>query len=384
MHVFAIIAGIIILLSVLLDAFETVVLPRRVRRMFRISTWFYRNTWVPWARLASHIPSQTRRESFFGYFGPLSLIVLLSLWACSLIFGFALLQYGGGGHLSTGNEPITFGLLLYQSGETFFTLGYGDIVPASGFSRALSVGEAFMGFAFLGVVIGYLPTIYSAFSRREIEISLLDARAGSPPSAAELLTRTASSPDQRTLDQLFRDWERWAAEVLESHLSYPVLSFYRSQHSNQSWLGALTVVLDAAALVMAGIDGVNTEQARWTFKMARHAVVDLAQVVRARYDSNAPDRLTAEDLALIRTQLAGKGLRLRTDPEAESKLAQLRMQYEPYAIAMARNLYITLPPWIRRDQIKDNWQAGPWDRTIQAQALGKIGGSRGRIADEHF
>jgi hypothetical protein len=118
--------------------------------------------------------------------------------------------------------------------------------------------------------------------------------------------------------------------------------------------------------------------------MARHAVVDLAQVVRARYDSNAPDRLTAEDLALIRTQLAGKGLRLRTDPEAESKLAQLRMQYEPYAIAMARNLYITLPPWIRRDQIKDNWQAGPWDRTIQAQALGKIGGSRGRIADEHF
>jgi hypothetical protein len=384
MHVFAIITGIVILLSVLLDAFETVVLPRRVRRMFRISTWFYRNTWVPWARLASHIPSQNRRESFFGYFGPLSLIVLLGLWACSLIFGFALLQYGGGEHLSTGNEPITFRLLLYHSGETFFTLGYGDIVPASGFSRALSVGEAFMGFAFLGVVIGYLPTIYSAFSRREIEISLLDARAGSPPSAVELLARAATSPDQRTLDQLFRDWERWAAEVLESHLSYPVLSFYRSQHSNQSWLGALTVVLDATALVIAGIDGVNSEQAKWTFKMARHAVVDLAQVVQARHDPDAPERLSSEDLALIRNQLAEKGLRLRTDAEAESKLAQVRMQYEPYAVAMARNLYITLPPWIRRDQIRDNWQAGPWDRTIQAQALGKIGGARRGIADEHF
>jgi len=384
MHAFAIIVGAIILLSVLLDAFETVVLPRRVRRMFRISIWFYRNTWRPWARLASHIPSQTSRESFLGYFGPLSLIVLLGLWACSLIFGFALLQYGSGAHISTGNEPITFGLLLYQSGETFFTLGYGDIVPASGFSRALSVCEAFMGFAFLGVVIGYLPTIYSAFSRREIEISLLDARAGSPPSAAELLTRAATSTDQRTLDQLFRDWERWAAEVLESHLSYPVLSFYRSQHSNQSWLGALTVILDATSLVIAGIDGVNTEQARWTFKMARHAVVDLAQVVRATYNPEAPDRLTPDDLTLIRSQLEAKGLRLRTDPEAESKLAQLRQQYEPYAIAMARNLYITLPPWIRRDQIKDNWQAGPWDRTIQAEALGKIGGARPRIADEHF
>jgi hypothetical protein len=164
-----------------------------------------------------------------------------------------------------------------------------------------------------------------------------------------------------------------------------VLSFYRSQHSNQSWLGALTVVLDATALVIAGIDGVNTEQARWTFKMARHAVVDLAQVVQARYDPEASDRVTQEDLVLIRSQLAAKGLRLRTDAEAESKLTQLRMQYEPYAMAMARNLYITLPPWIRRDQIKDNWQAGPWDRTIQAQALGKIGGiRRGNIVDEHF
>jgi hypothetical protein len=384
MHVVAIIAGAVIILSVLLDAFETVVLPRRVRRMFRISTWFYRNTWRPWARLASHVPSQNRRESFLGYFGPLSLIVLLGLWANSLIFGFALLQFGGGEHLFTGNQPVTFGLLLYHSGETFFTLGYGDIVPASAFSRALSVGEAFMGFAFLGVVIGYLPTIYSAFSLREIEISLLDARAGSPPSAAELLSRAATSTDQRTLDQLFRDWERWAAQVLESHLSYPVLSFYRSQHSNQSWLGALVVILDAASLVIAGIDGVNTEQARWTFKMARHAVVDLAQVVRATYNPEAPDRLLPDDLALIRAQLAAKGLRLRTDPEAESKLAQLRQQYEAYAIAMARNLYITLPPWIRRDQIRDNWQAGPWDRTIQAQALGKIGAARPSIADEHF
>src|SRR5258708_24573041 len=381
---FATIAGAVTLLSVLLDAFETVVLPPPVRRMFRISIWFYRNTWRPWARLASHIPSQTSRESFLGYFGPLSLIVLLGLWACSLIFGFALLQYGGGGHLSTGNEPVTFGLLLYQSGETFFTLGYGDIVPASGFSRALSVGEAFMGFAFLGVVIGYLPTIYSAFSRREIEISLLDARAGSPPSAAQLLTRAASSPDQRTLDQLFRDWERWAAEVLESHLSYPVLSFYRSQHSNQSWLGALTVVLDATALVIAGIEGVSTDQARWTFKMARHAVVDLAQVVNARYDPNAAERLSAEELAQIRVQLAQKGLQLRSSDEAEQKLAQLRMQYEPYVLGIAKNLYIALPPWIPSDKNKDNWQAGPWDRVIQAQALGRIAGEKRAIADEHF
>ena len=384
MHAFAIVAAAIILFAILLDAFETVVLPRRVQRQFRITSWFYRNTWRTWARLTSHIKSQTRREAFLGYFGPLSMIALLGLLACALIFAFALLQYGGGEHLSSGNIKITFPVLLYHSGETFFTLGYGDITPASGFSRFLAVGEAGMGFAFLGVVIGYLPTIYTAFSRREIEISLLDARAGSPPSATELLGRAANTLDTASLDVLFHDWERWAAEVLESHLSYPVLSFYRSQHSNQSWLGALTVILDATALVMAGIENVNNEQARRTFKMARHAVVDLAQVVNARYDPNAPDRLTGDDLAQIRSQLAEKGLNLHTDEIASQKLTELRSLYEPYAQGIGRNLFIPLPPWIHHDPIKDNWRSGPWDRVIQARGLGRIASDHAINIDEHF
>src|SRR2546429_3227850 len=328
MRIFAVIAGIAIVAGILLDAFETIVLPRRITRTFRLTSWFYRNTWVPWARGARRIKSPARREAVLGYFGPSSLILLLILWAFGLIFGFALLQYGAGEHLQLSNDRVTFGALMYHSGETFFTLGYGDITPASTLARALSVGEAGMGFAFLGVVIGYLPTIYTAFSRREIEISLLDARAGSPPSATELLTRAVNSLDRGTLDRLFHDWERWAAEVLESHLSYPVLSFYRSQHSNQSWLGALTVVLDATALVIAGIDGISSEQARWTFKMARHAVVDLAQVVNAHYDPNAQERLVGPDLALIRTRLAERGMQLRDSAEAEKKLGQLLMQYE--------------------------------------------------------
>src|SRR6266516_5876923 len=145
MRTFAIIVGVVIALAVLLDAFETVVLPRRVRRQFRITSWFYRNTWRPWARLASHIQSQARRETFLGYFGPLSMIALLGLWACGLIFGFALFQFGGGEHLASSGILIDFRLLLYHSGETFFTLGYGDITPASTIARALSVGEAGMG-----------------------------------------------------------------------------------------------------------------------------------------------------------------------------------------------------------------------------------------------
>ena len=380
MQIFSAIAGIVVILVVLLDAFETIVLPRRVRRQFRLTAWFYRRTWIPWRGLASRIGSASRRENFLGYFGPSSLILLLVFWAFGLIFGFALLQYGVGEHVVLGNERVTFGTVFYLSGETFFTLGYGDITPTSGIARALAVSEAGMGFAFLGVVIGYLPTIYSSFSRREIEISLLDARAGSPPTAAELLARFGNCPEQTVLDRIFRDWEHWAAEVLESHLSYPVLSFFRSQHNNQSWLGALTTILDASALVIAGIDGIRNEQAKITFAMARHAVVDLAQVVNARYDPDVPDRLPAQELARLRQALSERGLRVRNSEEAEQKLVHLRSLYEPYAEAMGRTLFINLPPWIHPEKKKDNWQAGPWDRVIQARSLGE----RVQRMDDHF
>jgi len=380
MHIAAIIAGVAVILAVLLDAFETVVLPRRVRREFRLTSWFYRNTWRPWARIALHIKSPARRESFLGYFGPLSLILLLALWAFGLILGFGLLHFGSGEHVQLSSEPISVWTLLYLSGETFFTLGLGDVVPMTGAERVLTVLEGGMGFAFLGLVIGYLPTIYSAFSRREVEISLLDARAGSPPTAAELLARLGSCPEVQGLDPILRSWERWAAEVLETHISYPTLSFFRSQHSNQSWLGALTIILDTCALLIVEIEGVRNEQAQLTFAMARHALVDLAQVLRTEYDSHMSDRLPAPEIVRLRSHLVEHDLRLRKGPEAEQKIRELRLMYEPYAQAMARTLLIELPPWIHAEKKKDNWQAGPWDRLVQAQGLGSI--SARRISDD--
>jgi len=379
----AAIAGLVIILAVLMDAFETVVLPRRITRHFRLTSWFYRRTWLPWVKLARRIHSPNRREAFLSYFGPLSLILLLVFWAAALIFGFALLQYGAGEHVRLGNEPITFGILVYHSGETFFTLGYGDIVPSNGLARALAVIEAGMGFAFLGVVIGYLPVVYQAFSVRELEISMLDSRAGSPPTASELLSRMPR-PDQAVLDQIFRDWERWSADLLANHLSYPVLSFFRSQHSNQSWLGALTLMLDVTSLVLTGIDGIRPDRAKLTFAMARHAAVDLAQVVNARYDPHTPDRLTSEELGHLRQALAASGLTLRGDTEADEKLAKLRSMYEPYVQAIARNMLITLPPWIPPEKKRDNWQGGPWDKIIQAKGLGALGRPTARVRDEHF
>src|SRR5712671_3088610 len=296
MHAWATILGAVVILTILLDAFETIVLPRRVQRGFRLTGLFYRYTWRPWARAAQQIRKPSRRENFLGYFGPLSLIVLLGFWAVGLIVGFAFVQYGLGDHLQPSGEKITQSTLLYHSGETFFTLGYGDITPNDTAARVLGVMEASMGFAFLGVVIGYLPVVYSGFSTREIEISLLDARAGSPPSAAEFLGRLGCCPEQTVLDEIFRDWERWCADLLSTHISYQVLVFFRSQHSNQSWLGALTTMLDVTSLIMIGVDGIHPDQAKLTFAMARHAVVDLAQVVNAGYSPHdEADRLPPKE-----------------------------------------------------------------------------------------
>lgn len=393
-HIVGVALGIAVIWVVLLDAFETIVLPRRVLRNFKLTAYFYRRTWVPWRRIASHIKSATRQQNFLGYFGPLSMIVLLAIWAAGLIFGFALIQYGIGGHEQLSGERLTFGKIIYHSGETFFTLGYGDIVPTSGSARALSVFESGMGFAFLGLVVGYIPVIYSSFSRREIQISMLDARAGSPPSAVELLVRLAGRTgdpgvSQSVLDEVLRDWERWAAELLEAQISYPVLTFFRSQHSNQSWLAALTTILDVTSMVLTGIEGVQSGQAKLTFAMARHAAVDLAQVVNAKYDSSFEERLSASEYEQLREQLGNAGLRLRSDEYGREKLQKLRSMYEPYVCATGRTLMLTLPSWRQAQKNRDNWQAGPWDRVIQARGLAGLsakpeGAAPVSVIEDHF
>jgi hypothetical protein len=369
MHWWASILGVVIVFFILLDAFETIVLPRRIQRHFRITRLFYKFTWPRWTGIASHIKVPSRREGFLAYYGPLSLIWLLGFWALGLIFGFACVQYGLGEHLALSGERITFGKVLYHSGETFFTLGYGDIVPTNSIARALAVFQAGMGFAFLGVVVGYLPVIYNSFASREVEISLLDARAGSPPTATEFLGRLGCCPDQTVLDNIFRDWERWCADLLSSHISYPVLSYFRSQHGNQSWLASLTVMLDVTSLVMTGVDGIHADQAKLTFAMARHAAVDLAQVINSQYSATDPNRLSLEDRKRVKTELAFRGVTINDNPDAPEKLAQLREVYEPYLHGLSRRLQMALPPWIHDGRKKDNWQGGPWDRAIQAQAL---------------
>ena len=256
-------ASVAFILLVLHDAFETMILPRRVSHQFRFTRVFYVYSWRPWAAAARHMRTAKRRSSFLSLYGPLSILVLIGLWAVGLIFGFACLHWSLGTPLSgAGNEP-GLGVYAYFSGVTFFTLGFGDLTPIRGLGRFLAVVETGIGFGFLAVVISYLPILYQAFSQREVTISLLDARAGSPPTAGTLLDRVARHGDIALLGSFLGQWERWAAEVLESHISFPMLSFYRSQHDNQSWLAALTAILDTSALVVAAVPQRDAPRPGW-------------------------------------------------------------------------------------------------------------------------
>jgi hypothetical protein len=204
--------------------------------------------------------------------------------------------------------------------------------------------------------MGYFPVLYGAFSRREANISLLDARAGSPPTAAELMRRHSFPGADQVLTVLLIEWERWSAELLESHMSYPLLCYYRSQHTNQSWLGALTSILDTSALLIAGVRGHEARQAQLTFAMARHDMVDLAQVFSLKPVNNAPDRLPPERYEQLYDLLCQSGIKVCRDDQSMARLRELRGLYEGYATAMSRLLQMPLPPWIADHPHKDNWQ----------------------------
>jgi hypothetical protein len=361
MNMLAAVAGLLLILVALWEGFETIVLPRRVTRQIRLTGLFYRSTWRPWSAIGRRL-SGSRRETYLSFFGPLSLIMLLVVWISMLILGFALLQWAQGSRLDTAGGTAGFGTDIYMSATCFFTLGLGDVTPSSSLARAITAIEAGAGFGFLALMITYLPVLYQAFSAREANISLLDARAGSPPSAPELLVRLGRRERSLALPDLLHDWEQWAARLLESHLSYPVLGFYRSQHERQSWLTALTVILDTCALVISGIVTSSreaVEQARLTFAMARHTAVDLSQVFNTDpLATPAPDRLPSEDLALLVRAL---GHREDAPNEDEAKrLADLRAMYEPYVDALSRRLLMSLPSWLP-SQRQDDWQTTAWE-----------------------
>ena len=383
------ILGLALVAVVLWDVFETIILPRRVTRRVRLARVFYRWTWRPWRFITCFIRKKNRRESFLSYYGPLSLLGLFCVWAASLIVAFAVLHYAAGSavisQIAATGQP-GFRTDLYMSGTTFFTLGLGDVTPRTELARVITVCEAGLGFGFLAIVISYLPVLYGAFSAREVNISLLDARAGSPPSASEMLRRLAKRDNPAPLEQNLHDWELWAAQLMESHLSYPVLCYFRSQHDNQSWLAALTTVLDVSALLIAHGEGSLKWQAKLTFAMSRHALVDLSQVLNTPPRPFDRERLPAAELRDLCKLLVNAGFSdssavahaaelvhqalhenshettQETTQHSDARLNELRRLYEPYAHALSERLLMPVGNWAPEKHLTENWRTSAWAR----------------------
>ncbi len=294
-----------------------------------------------------------------GYYAPLTVLMLFVMWALGMILGFALLQRAFGTGLVATTGRLGFDAVLYMSGTTFFTLGLGDIIPRTEAARVLTVIESGIGFGFLACVISYLPVLYQTFSRREARISMLDAWAGSPPTAGELLRRLGRD-GEGLLGPFLQEWELWSAQLLEAMISYPILGYFRSQHDNQSWVAALTMILDACALLISSVEEAPARIPFLTFAMARHAVVDLCQIFNAAPQFPDPDRLPVADLARLWGQLRAEGIGIRDDPEAAARFRELREMYEPYVNALATRMLVELPGFLGTEGVLDNWQRTAW------------------------
>jgi hypothetical protein len=365
MHAAALIFGMLFGLGVLIDAFQTIILPRRPTRHWRNTRLFYVLTWTPWVWLGKRFSGHRAREQFYAIFGPLSLIVLLAVWAILLIASFGLIYFALGSPFGDAlkNSGSTLALLrqnFYVSGTTLFTLGLGDVVPQTHLVRALIVLEAGTGLGFVALVIGYVPVLYQTFSHREVAVAMLDSRAGSPPTATELLRRHGHEGGDHELILLLAEWERWSAEILESHISYPILCYYRSQHDTQSWLAALVAILDACSLLITTVEGPAVRQAQLTFAMGRHALIDIGSVfaVEAKFEALEAmrcERLPEDDFHQICSHLGEMHLRLCGDANSRQRLHAIRQLYEPHALALGHYLKLPLPAWVAPRKKTDLW-----------------------------
>jgi len=380
MWILSIIISIALILLTLIDAFETIVQPRRVTHRYRFARLYYTIAWQAWRVIAVRVRSHRKREAFLSVFGPLSMIGLLCTWLLILIGAFALFHFSLHTPLSDHAEDHGFGAYLYFSGTTLFTLGYGDITPTHALGRVAAVIESGLGFAFLAVIISYLPVLYQAYSQRETTIGLLDARAGSPPTAGEFLTRIARGGNFHNIDAILAEWERWATELLEIQLSFPVLTYYRSQHDNQCWLAALAMILDTCALLLVEVKRANTYQSQLTFAIARHAVVDLSLILKARPDLPSDVRFSRAQREQLRSALANAGVPL-IDEDTEARLTELRAMYEPFLFALAERFLFDVPPIVSSiENNADNWQRSAWMQ--RAPAIGSL--PVARVDGEHF
>ena len=334
-------AGIAIVVAVLYDLLVSVVVPRPAPGRWRVTNLAYRFTWAPFRSLGLRVGSG-RRERLLGTYAPGMVIAVLVIWVLLLALGYALVLWS----VREQMRPAlpTFGTALYFSSVSLLTLGFGDIVPQGPLARAVVLAEAGTGLGTVALVISMLFSLYGSFMRREMLVITLDASAGAPPSGVVLLETASKLEMPELLDQTFNEWRLWAAELLDSHLAYPQLNYFRSSHDNESWVSALGAVLDAATLLVSTIEGERRGPAWLMYKVGVHLVEDLSHFLALPHDHSAGIESFEFDEARARLQRAG--YRLVEREAAWREFEHLRGEYAAPLNAMARRFEIPPAQWI--------------------------------------
>jgi hypothetical protein len=334
-------AGILVLGWTLLDVVRTLVIPRAARGRFRLSRLLFRLLWPPWRWVGLRRKSVQRRERVLAGAAPSIFFALLAGWAFLALLGYTLILWSPAFAPGLGPGGESFGQALFESGSSLFTLGVGG--GPTGWTRAITVVAGATGLGLFAVVIAYLPVLYQAFNRREVGVLMLDARAGSPPSGPELLHRMGASDGASSLHRLFEDWERWVADVLESHMSYPLLTLFRSPHDNTSWITSLGSVLDAATLTITAVDAEPDERAKLMFGTGVHAVEDLFYYFGLSEGQNSIER---DEFDAVLADLKDDGFSIRPADEAYARFTRKRATYASQLEAIVNLLGAPSGLWI--------------------------------------
>ena len=323
LHVAEVLAGLFLIGYVAWDVFNTVALPRPTPSTYRLARNLTRFSWQAWCWQARRMALGQRRERWLGGFAPLLVLVLLVAWVLVLIAGFALLDLAFG---TDFDPPIrSIATAFYAAGTGLLTIGFGDIVPTSTLTRMIVMASAGLGLGTVALVITYLFSLYGSFQRREVLVTTLDARAGAPPSGVALLETSQRTALMDDLPALFGDWERWAAEVLDSHVAFPILCYFRSSHDNESWVGSLGAMLDAAVLILTTVEGQPRGRAEMLLGIGVHLVEDVSSFFGFTNDGKVGVERAEYDAARARLEAAGFALE---SPEIGWILfAQIRARY---------------------------------------------------------
>jgi hypothetical protein len=312
--------GLGLVLGTLADAIGTLVAARGLTNRWRPTRLFYSVTWGIWRAVGRRIGR--RREGFLSLYAPLTLLMLLGLWLAGILVGWAMVYAAGSASLE---GDTGFGSLLYYSGTCLLTLGFGDIVPQTTPLRMAALAEAATGLASIALAISYLPVLYAAYGRRESQLLTLDDPSGERIQPTALVRLWAPEGDTARLYQVFGEWEDWTADILESHVSYPMLALFRSQHVGQSWVTALGVVLDAAVVTCAVVPGADVREPYFMYRRGRRALHEIARRLPRTGEAQSPMKREQFDIAY--EQIRETGLPVRDADEAWKRLVDYRSTY---------------------------------------------------------